>query len=507
LDNVLGQSPVLKSGDSKSFQILQALSAQLGGVAKRFDGKLQESVLSVSKEIDKLLEKKLKASKRDIQQWKLFVKDINLKDEVRETLINTQQELIKLNKGTNSGMVTKVDETIISKIDSNLKQLLLLVTPNDFGRDDTTIETKIASASTDTKKPIKALKKAINAIKYTRNGNGTKVKDATPTLTTKKQNTNKTSGEEEDDYEEEEEVKRVRKQKALEKIKTDPSVGDAFQTYQKKLAEITQRYEGKILELEDRLKQYEGVSKKRTTIKPIRAVTNEKQKSPLPQTVKETPFISSASSSKTAPVNRTLPVFPTNPDPKVQPSLNSSQIDARASISKFTKEENFSDESPIERNVPKPISSVNLRSSQEITPTTQPPSVTPTIPLTHSPTEERPNETKYDTSSRSSTPSPFPTKPQTKQKIKPSNKIKRRKEETPREEVTTVFPNDYGITPESAAALPLISSLILETPNLLKQPQVAAVLEANKRPSSLPYLFNGSDDKKYDENNSISDLS
>ena len=76
-------------------------------------------------------------------------------------------------------------------------------------------------------------------------------------------------------------------------------------------------------------------------------------------------------------------------------------------------------------------------------------------------------------------PSPNPSA----KKLKTKNKKKKVEFEEVKE-APSVFPNEYGITAETVAMLPLITSLILDEPQLIQQ----APSEQTKKPITLPYL-------------------
>ncbi|KAG2386600.1 hypothetical protein C9374_002344 [Naegleria lovaniensis] len=282
LDNTLSQATNLKANESKAYQQLQAISVQLGTLAKKFDGKLQESVMTISKEIDKALEKKLKAAKRDLMQWKAFNKDASTKNKIRELLVKVRDEVTTLkDQNDQKEDPDQYLNEYILQIDSYLKQLILLATPNDFGRvPDETKEARLGNS--DIRKPIRQLQQALTQVKYSEKGTSKMTKKLQSTVTlameksdigssNKSKTTSKHSVEDSDDDSDSDEsvvtvdsngdsTSKVEKIiKGIEKITEDNKYAV---NVQKKIQELEKKYVSKIQELEEKVKTYEETKKK-----------------------------------------------------------------------------------------------------------------------------------------------------------------------------------------------------------------------------------------------------
>ena len=325
LDNSLTQSNTLKSTEAKVFQQLQSVSVQLITLSKKFDGKLQDSVQNISKEIDKALEKKLKASKRDMVQWRLFNKDVVSKSQMKELLMKAREDLLSI-KDDNDAKEESRDEKMAEKIlqvDDSLKSLILQVAQNEFSR--VPEENQLRGNNTDTKRPIKLLQQTLNEIRYEKNAEkaakqsylkkftstvalAVEQKDAgrsapvkkmsasifdeqapqTPTEEDAANNNSHCTSVNNSNTEEKEEPSSINVQqpfkvdqmlKHIEKITTNIQEDNkSFQVYQKKLQETEKKYVSKIKDLERQvLILQEELVKKNTKPQgksPINKVTN-----------------------------------------------------------------------------------------------------------------------------------------------------------------------------------------------------------------------------------------
>ncbi|KAF0975844.1 hypothetical protein FDP41_005171 [Naegleria fowleri] len=285
LDTTLSQATNLKANETKAYQQLQAISVQLGTLAKKFDGKLQESVMTISKEIDKALEKKLKAAKRDLMQWKAFNKDVNSKNKIRELLVKVRDEVTTLkDQNDQKEDPDQYLNEYILRLDSYLKQLVLLTTPNDFGR--VPDETKDASktGNTDLKKPIRQLQQALTQVKYSEKGISkmTKKLQSTANLAAEKNDVANKSSKTASKQQAVEEDSESDSDSSDESVVTVDSNGDSTSkvekiikgiekitednkyavNVQRKIQELEKKYISKIQELEEKVKSYEETKKK-----------------------------------------------------------------------------------------------------------------------------------------------------------------------------------------------------------------------------------------------------